>query len=185
MIFDFAGSEKHVAFCDTRGLGVVRLLSDRHYVEQLGAAKLGPDALEITPEGLAHRLGTSRRAVKVALLDQRVVAGIGNIYASEMLHRAGIHPATPCNQLQTDDWVRLHTAMREVLLEAIRLEGSTLRDGAYRNAQGRSGGFQDLHRVYQRDGMQCLQCASGEIARVVLAQRSTFFCPGCQPRRGL
>ena len=146
----------------------------------MGPEKLGPDALEVSAERLRQRLARSRRAVKVALLDQRAVAGVGNLYASEILHRARIHPATPCNRLRPGDWVRVHAQMREVLLHAIELQGSTLSDGTYRTAENEPGGFQAWLRVYQRAGEPCLQCGKGSIVRIVQAQRSSFFCPVCQ-----
>jgi formamidopyrimidine-DNA glycosylase len=116
----------------------------------------------------------------VALLDQRAVAGIGNLYASEILHRARMHPERTCDSLRPAQWRNLHSAMREVLEEAIRSEGSTLSDGTYRVGRNRPGGFQVLHRVYQRAGQRCVQCGKAEIVRTVQAQRSTFFCPWCQ-----
>ena len=113
-------------------------------------------------------------------MDQRAVLGIGNLYASEILHLAGMHPATPCQALRPSQWKRLHAAIGEVLREAIMHEGSTLRDGNYRNAQNEAGGYQDLHRVYQRAGQTCPQCGKTSIVRLIQAQRSTFFCPKCQ-----
>ena len=135
-----------------------------------------------TPEQLRERLGHSRRAIKVALLDQRAVAGIGNLYASEMLHVATFHPAAHCHRLNSEQWTRLHAAMRLVLEEAIRYEGSTLSDGTYRNALNESGGYQVHHRVYDRTEQPCPTCGRGTIQHIVQAQRSTFFCPQCQVR---
>jgi len=181
LIFELSGKRvRQLLFWNRRGLGVVRLVSPRLLVRQLGPHILGPDALDVTPETLSERLGASRRAIKVALLDQRALAGIGNLYASEILHRAGIHPETPCNQLRPARWRKIHAAMQEVLEEAIRHQGSTLSDGTYRIARNRPGSFQVCHRVYQRAGEPCLQCGKAEIVRVVQAQRSTFFCPACQ-----
>ncbi len=162
------------------GLGLVRLLSPDEFERQLGPDKIGPDALDATPEILKQRLGSSRRAIKVALLDQRAVAGVGNLYASEILHRAALHPERSCRTLRSADWKRLHVALEEVLLAAIHYEGSTLGDGTYRNALNESGGYQQHHRVYDREGEVCPTCARGRIARIVQAQRSTFFCARCQ-----
>ena len=186
LIFDLSGRRaRQLLFWNKRGLGVVRLVSPRLFNRQYGPEKLGPDALEISPETLRLRLATSRRAIKVALLDQRALAGIGNLYASEILHRIRVHPEVPCNELSRAAWRKLHAAMREVLEEAIRHQGSTLRDGTYRIARNRPGGYQILHRVYQRAGEPCLQCGKADIVRLVQAQRSTFFCPVCQiSRRG-
>ncbi len=174
------GAARQLLFWDQRGLGVVRLLLPKQLSEELGPDQIGPDALKITPQILKERLGRSCRAIKVALLDQRALAGVGNLYASEILHRAGIHPATPCHKLKPLHWKAIHTAMKKVLSEAIRHQGSTLRDGTYRVAHNEPGNFQLLHRVYQRAGERCLQCGKADIVRIVQAQRSTFFCPACQ-----
>ena len=187
LVFSLSGGRRRqLFFWNLRGLGVVRLLSIRQFALRLGPDRLGPDALEVSPDGLRERLAASRRAIKVALMDQRAVAGIGNLYASEILHRARVHPELCCNQLRVGQWNRLHASMWEVLKEAIEHQGSTLSDGTYRNAQNEAGGFQNLHRVYQRAGEKCLQCAKSRIVRTVQAQRSTFFCPTCQrqKRRG-
>ncbi|MCH2399731.1 MAG: bifunctional DNA-formamidopyrimidine glycosylase/DNA-(apurinic or apyrimidinic site) lyase [Pirellulales bacterium] len=170
-------------YWDRRGLGSVRLLSPRQLEEQFGPHKLGPDALLIEWESLRGRLKQSRRAIKVALLDQRIVAGIGNLYASEILHLAGIHPAQGCHRLTRQQWQAIHAAIGEILHTAIRYEGSTLSDGTYRNALNQSGGYQNEHRVYDRAGDTCPRCAQATIRRIVQAQRSTFFCPHCQSRR--
>jgi formamidopyrimidine-DNA glycosylase len=164
-------------FWDQRGLGVIRLLSPAEFEACYGPEKLGPDALKISAAELRQRLGASRRQVKVALLDQRAVAGIGNIYASEILHLAGIHPELPCNRLRPRQWSRLHVTMQEVLCDAIRHQGSTLGDRTYG-----PGGYQNFHRVYQKTGQTCSGCKGVEIVRIVQAQRSTFFCPKCQKR---
>ena len=95
----------------------------------------------------SRRLGSRRRAIKVALLDQRALASVGNLYASELLHRAGIHPAVPCNRLRPADWPAIHAARQELLREAIELQGSTLADGNY-PAENRPGSFQERHRVW-------------------------------------
>jgi formamidopyrimidine-DNA glycosylase len=137
----------------------------------------------MSAELFRSQLGGSRRAVKVALLDQRAVAGIGNLYASEILHLAGVHPAGRCDRLSRDAWRRIAEATQEVLETAIRFEGSTLGDGTYRNALNQSGGYQNHHRVYDREGKACPRCGSGsEVVRIVQAQRSTFFCGACQRR---
>jgi len=186
LVFELSGRRaRRLLFWNRRGLGAVRLVSPRQFNRDYGPEKLGPDALEISPETLHRRLGGSRRAIKVALLDQRAVAGIGNLYASEILHWAALHPELPCNKLPAAAWEKLHAAMREVLQEAIRQQGSTLRDGTYRIARNRPGSYQLYHRVYQRAGQPCLQCGNGRIVRIVQAQRSTFFCPACQRREGV
>ena len=175
---------KKLLFWDRRGLGSVCLYSAAEFFALFHGEhrKLGPDALEISTDELRTRLRKSRRAVKVALLDQASVAGIGNLYASEILHVAGVHPAAHCDRLKLAQWERIHIALREVLLTAIRYEGSTLADGTYRNALNQSGSYQNHHRVYDRAGVPCGSCGRGTIRRIVQAQRSTFFCAHCQAR---
>lgn len=178
---DGVGSQARFLFWDRRGLGTIRLVDDRGLEAACGAAKLGPDGLVVTGEDLATRLGRSRRAVKAALLDQRAVAGIGNIYASEILHRVAIHPRKGCRRLRRGDWERIAAATRRVLAEAVALEGSSIGDETYRTADSRPGRAQKRHRVYDREGKPCRRCRTA-IERIVLAQRATFFCPNCQAR---
>ncbi len=173
---------RRVIFRDVRGLGVVWLMDELTWRQELGPHKIGPDALEMDAAALRRRLGLRRVAIKVALLDQRSLAGIGNIYASEALHRAKIHPTEPCLRLTPRHWRRLHAAIREVLREAVELQGSTLADGSYGTPANQPGRYQDRHLVYHRHGQRCVQCGKGTIQRIVLAQRSTFFCPRCQRR---
>ncbi|MCE9545384.1 MAG: formamidopyrimidine-DNA glycosylase, partial [Planctomycetia bacterium] len=145
-------------YWDRRGLGSVRLMSPAEYDAAFSDDRLGPDALVATADSLQQRLAESRRAIKVALLDQRAVAGIGNLYAAEILHMAELHPAISCRRLKSDDWHRLAAATRKILKSAIRYEGSTLSDGTYRNALNESGSYQNHHKVYARAGEPCRRC---------------------------
>ncbi len=174
---------KELLYWDRRGLGSIRLLTADEVDIQYGPAKLGPDALQITATQLQQHLKKSSREIKVALLDQRAVAGIGNLYASEILHYAGVHPQTRCNRLTIAQWEAIHQYIGKVLHTAIRYEGSTLSDGTYRNALNKAGGYQNHHRVYAREGEICPACQKTPITRIVQAQRSTFFCKTCQTRR--
>ncbi len=140
---------------------------------------MGPEPLELRPAQLARRLARTTRAVKNALLDQRVVAGLGNIYVDESLFAAGIHPLAPANRLSQEQIARLNRAIKTTLRRALRHRGSSLRD--YVDADGASGGFQKLHRVYDRAGKPCRACDTA-IKRIVLGGRSTHFCPHCQPK---
>lgn len=181
-----AGSRdcSRLMFWDQRGLGTVTWLAAEKIDSVLGPHRIGPDALEISADELRLRLRSSRRAVKVALLDQKIVAGIGNLYASEILHLAGVDPRATCHRLSADQWERIIQSTRAVLQEAIRFEGSTLSDGTYRNALNNPGSYQNHHRVYDRAGTPCPRCQQGEILRIVQTQRSTYYCPKCQQRRG-
>ena len=165
-------------FWDRRGLGTVALLVPDQLAEL--QKKLGPDALEITEELWKQRLAKTSREIKVALLDQALVAGIGNLYASEILHRSGISPLRSAATLTAKQIAKLNEATHHILSEAIHYEGSTLNDGTYRNALNKDGSYQNHHRVYQKAGNRCLRCCKAEIQRIVQAQRATFFCPGCQ-----
>lgn len=162
---------------DVRRLGGFRLQSADEWAqraEQLGPEPLDPD---FGAADLAAGLGNGRAPVKNALLDQRRVAGIGNIYASEALFRARVDPRRACGSLGPDDHRRLHRALRAVLREALRGEGTSLRD--YRLVDGGSGRFQDRLRVYDREALPCPRCGTA-IERIVQAGRSTFFCAACQ-----
>jgi len=185
IVWEFADSDNlpSLWFWDRRGLGTVRLYSPEEYRDALDPPALGPDALEITVEEFAAACARTARAIKPALLDQKLVAGVGNLYASEMLHVARIHPERSANRLNRRQIERLHQAMQDVLAEAIRYEGSTLGDGTYRNALNQDGSYQNAHRVYAKEGERCRTCQRGKVRRIVQTQRSTFFCPICQRGR--
>jgi formamidopyrimidine-DNA glycosylase len=167
-------------FWDRRGLGTVRLFApgelDRHYDRGV----LGPDALEMTVESWQDCCAKTSRAIKIVLLDQRTVAGIGNLYASEILHLSRIHPGRRADRLKPLELSRLNDAVRGVLEEAICDEGSTLSDATYRTALNQNGRYQNKHRVYGRADETCPTCSNSPIRRIVQGQRSTFFCPDCQ-----
>jgi formamidopyrimidine-DNA glycosylase len=116
--------------------------------------------------------------VKALLLDQRVLRGVGNIYADESLFRARLHPARIAENMTQKQLLSLHAAVRKVLAEAIRSRGSSISD--YVDSDGNRGEFQLRHRVYQRDGKPCFRCKS-KIKRMIVAGRSSHFCPRCQP----
>ncbi|MCG8449679.1 MAG: bifunctional DNA-formamidopyrimidine glycosylase/DNA-(apurinic or apyrimidinic site) lyase [Pirellulales bacterium] len=178
------GPLDEILYWDRRGLGNVRLYSKKEFQQRFGPAKLGPDALHITAEQFRQQLGRSQREIKPALLDQRAVAGIGNLYASEILHVAGIHPQRRCARMNRQQWQTLASATNHVLAEAILYEGSTLSDGTYRNALNKQGGYQNQHRVYNRAAQPCPRCKSSQVRRIVQVGRSTFFCANCQKRSG-
>ena len=138
---------------------------------------MGPEPLRTRPQQLARRLARTTRAIKNALLDQSVLAGLGNIYVDESLFAAKIHPMAPANTLAPAQIARLNRAIKATLRRALRHRGSTLRD--YRDAEGLPGDFQSRHRVYDRKGMPCPACRT-PIKRIVLGGRSTHFCPKCQ-----
>lgn len=173
LIVEFEGLEGQMRFRDPRRFGGVWWLGS-----EPADAGMGPEPLGVRPAELARRLARTTRAVKNALLDQRVVAGLGNIYVDESLFAAGIHPLTPANTLTAEQVGRLNRAIKLILRRALRHRGSTLRD--YVDADGAAGGFQKLHRVYDRAGEPCPRCRRA-VERIVLGGRSTHFCPACQP----
>lgn len=167
------GSE--LRFKDPRKFGRVYLVRNLH--ELLG--KLGPEPLEdsFTPAVLQSRLQTHKQAIKKTLLDQTVLAGIGNIYADEALHEARIHPTRPANALTEAELVALHRAIQAVLRLGIAREGASITN--YVKPDGSKGDMQNAVAVFRRTGMGCYRCGR-VIERVVLGGRSTHFCPGCQ-----
>lgn len=162
---------------DVRRLGGFKVLSAEAWRRR--EAELGPEPLEedYRPARLRRELEDRRAPVKNLLLDQRRVAGVGNIYACESLHAASVDPRRPGGDLGGDEIVRLHSALRDVLGRALRQAGTTLRD--YRAPDGRSGRFQASLSVYGREGRPCPRC-DGDVRRIVQAGRSTYFCNGCQ-----
>ena len=143
-------------------------------------AALGPEATEISPERFVAALRKSNRPVKAALLDQSILAGLGNIYTDESLARAGIRPTRRAGGLSAGRLARLHEVIGRVLAEAVAAGGSTLSDAnPFVDADGRTGTFAARHRVYGRYGNPCLTCGS-ELRRTIIAGRTTTYCPRCQ-----
>ncbi|MEE9294966.1 MAG: bifunctional DNA-formamidopyrimidine glycosylase/DNA-(apurinic or apyrimidinic site) lyase [Phycisphaerae bacterium] len=164
-------------FCDPRRFGGVWYLNggDAHNGRRL--SPLGVDALKVRADQFRALLKRNRR-IKALLMDQRIIAGLGNIYCDESLHRARIHPLTCASSLTPGQTALLLHQIRVVLRAAIRLGGSTIMD--YRNADGRPGGFQHKHRVYNRESLPCRTCKT-PIIRIQAAGRSSHLCPRCQP----
>ncbi len=168
------GAGHDLRFNDPRRFGRVWLVEDAHTV----LASLGPEPLDpaFSVAELSTRLARHRRRLKPLLLDQTFVAGIGNIYADEALHRAGLHPLRASHRLSTEETSRLWRALRAALRSGLRHHGASI-DWVYRG-----GGFQNHFRVYGRTGEPCPVCRT-PIRRIVVGQRSTHFCPVCQPFR--
>ena len=175
----FALDDKEVYFHDPRRFGRIWVVKDPAEVPLL--AELGPEPGEaaFTPAYLKERLKKIRRPVKAALLDQRVVAGLGNIYADEALFLAGVRPTRPANELADEEIERLWRAAREVLAEAVAAGGTTLKDKSYRRPDARLGYFQHRLKVYGRENKPCPRCQT-PIERVAIQGRSAHFCPRCQ-----
>lgn len=169
---------RRLYYTDPRKFGRLALISPDALPPAL--AELGPEPLEadFTPDALAARLAGSRRGLKAALLDQRVVAGLGNIYADEALFRARLHPLRPAGSLSADELARLRAGIQGALITGLEHNGTTF--GRYLDLYGDAGGNLDFVAVYQRTGQPCPRCGT-PIARITVAQRGTHFCPHCQP----
>jgi formamidopyrimidine-DNA glycosylase len=172
---------KEVRFVDPRTFGFVAVVSPDEIAES-GLSRVGPDAWETTPsaQDLAKALARRTAPVKALLLDQVIVSGLGNIYADEALHLAGIHPMRPGGEIGPADLERLLAAIQVVLGEAIENGGTSLDDLAYLLPDGRAGENLDRLRVYGRTGLPCPECGT-PVERIVIRGRSSHFCPVCQP----
>jgi formamidopyrimidine-DNA glycosylase len=179
---------RRLVFRDPRRFGLLDLIdldprSDRSEINHIRLKKLGPEPLDrstFTPDSMHSKAKNKRVAVKVFIMDQRNVVGVGNIYASEALFRAKIHPAQPAGQVSLRQWASLIAEIQIILSEAILAGGSTIKD--FRQAGGSEGYFQNTFRVYDREGLPCLNCGK-LIQNEVLGGRSTYWCAKCQRKR--
>ncbi len=177
----FDGGDGFV-FNDPRRFGMVFHASVAHLDQHAAFSHLGPEPLDrqFTPKVLGSALKSRKTAIKVALMDQEMVVGVGNIYASEALFRSGIDPTRPASSLDTSALTRLCAAIKQVLKEAIASGGSTLRN--YRQADGNLGYFQHRFDVYEKAGKPCKGCTcsvakTGGIQKITQGGRSTYYCP--------
>ena len=177
----FRDSGRDLMFSDVRKFAFLRCLTTETPLECPELRRLGPEPLTCASGDFAARLAGRKGRLKSLLLDQEFLAGIGNIYADEILFEARFHPLTPASSLAGRDVARLQAAVSGVLARAIAAGGSSVRN--YRTADGANGLFQNEHHVYGRAGEPCPRCG-GKIRRLVIGGRSSHFCPRCQrPRR--
>jgi formamidopyrimidine-DNA glycosylase len=167
-------SGRELRFVDPRRFGRLQFLD---LSRETSFTAAGMDPLTVTAEEFARLFHGRRTSIKAALLNQKLLSGVGNIYADESLFHAGIRPGRRCEKLTRTELERLRLALRKVLRRAIRLGGSSISD--YVDASGEPGLFQLEHCVYQRAGLPCRRCQT-PIQRIVLAGRGTHFCPKCQ-----
>jgi formamidopyrimidine-DNA glycosylase len=169
---------RELVYRDVRRLGTLLLLDTRGWNRYTAA--IGPEPLEpgFTAERLGEALGRSRQAVKKVIMDQRHLAGVGNIYANEALFAAGIDPSKPAAKLTPGDHRRLHAEIRRILLAAIDSDGTTVRD--YRTGTGEEGNFQLELLVYGREGQPCRRCGTRLAGTHAIDARITVFCHRCQ-----
>ena len=163
------GSGRELRFVDPRRFGRLSVIET--------FSSPGAEPLDITLAGFAKLFRRRRTPIKSALLNQKLLSGVGNIYADEALFRAGVRPRRQAASLRASELVHLRLALKRVLRQAIRLGGSSISD--YVDADGREGSFQLKHRVYGREGEPCLVCKT-PIKRVVIGGRSSHYCPRCQ-----
>lgn len=175
------GNGQVLVYSDVRRLGTISLLDERAW--QTYTARIGPEPLadEFDSRHFIQRLSGTKQAIKKALMDQRRLAGVGNIYANEALFRAGIDPSRPANRLSSDDFRRLYRTVRHVLRQAVRAGGTTIRD--YRNGTGGSGSYQHTLLVYGRGGEPCPRCRTTLATTHAIDGRATTFCWRCQAMR--
>ncbi len=171
------GADKEIRFRDARRFGRLRLCTRAELDAVL--AKLGPDAEQIAPEAFWRAAQGRRGAIKSWLLNQRWLAGVGNIYADEALYAARIHPLARPGRLSRQSLLRLHQAIQKVLRHAVELQGTSFRD--YLDIEGQPGSYQRRLEVYGREGKPCRRCHRA-IRRLTVAGRSSHYCPRCQPR---
>jgi formamidopyrimidine-DNA glycosylase len=176
LVFSFLNHVDQLRFIDPRRFGRV-FWEGGTKGEWVSLSRLGPEPLEILPSEFVARVRSRHRAIKTLLLDQHFLAGVGNIYADESLHRAGIHPRRKSDSLSGKTLSRLHRAVQGVLNEAIEARGSSVR--SYVDSSGSAGRFQHSLRVYGREGEPCPACGV-RIVREIVGGRSSFYCPRCQ-----
>ncbi|WP_288432113.1 bifunctional DNA-formamidopyrimidine glycosylase/DNA-(apurinic or apyrimidinic site) lyase [uncultured Acinetobacter sp.] len=163
---------------DPRRFGCILWLNDEHQKKLIDT--LGPEPLSdaFNADYLYEKLRTKQVGIKIAIMDNHVVVGVGNIYATESLFNQGIHPAQPANTLSSEQIAGLVVEIKRILSHAIQLGGSTLRD--YTNAMGENGYFQQTLLAYGRAGEMCVNCET-TLENIKLGQRASVFCPQCQP----
>jgi formamidopyrimidine-DNA glycosylase len=179
IVFSFRNHSHQLRFTDSRQFGRLWLERNGSGGELSSLADLGPEPLEISAADFVARTRSKGRAIKALLLDQHFLAGVGNIYADEALHRAGIHPQRRAASLREKTLLGLHRALRQILQQAIRRGGTSVR--TYVNSRGEAGAFQKFLKVYGREGSPCMACGTG-IVRQTIGGRGSFFCPRCQRR---
>lgn len=172
------GDGRALHYRDVRRLGTVALMSGERFADYSGG--LGPEPLDpmLTDAAFSVSLRLSRQSIKAALMDQKRLAGVGNIYANEALWRAAIDPSRTADSLQVAEWQALHTAVREVLTESVAARGTSFRD--YRDARGERGSFVEQLAAYGRAGLPCPRCGRRLVGTHAVDGRSTVFCPSCQ-----
>lgn len=170
-------NQKKLIFSDVRCFGTLELIKDWKSHTGLKQLGLDPWSRKMTPVFLKDRFKNRQIPIKTALLDQSVIAGIGNIYASEILFHAGIDPTTPAKTLSPEKLLQVIRSMRHILKQALKYNGTSISD--YRRVDEKQGMFQNFLKVYGKADQNCINCSS-RIIKIIQNQRSTFLCPHCQ-----
>jgi formamidopyrimidine-DNA glycosylase len=179
-ILYFKDENNELRFRDVRKFGFISCIRNLDISCADELKNLGPEPLEINFSPFKKLFQGRKARLKSLLLNQNFIAGIGNIYADEILFQAKLHPFTPASHLNDDDLRRLLKAMRDVLRKAIIHKGSSIR--SFTNDEGKRGKFQNYHQVYGRESLSCFICGE-KIKRLCLGGRSSFFCPRCQKEK--
>lgn len=171
-------SGKSLRFDDMRLFGYIKLVNNKELLLEKGL--LGEDALTINPNEFFNKISQRNVAIKKVLLDQKVLSGVGNIYANEACFKARIHPQKTASSLTKEEASNLLSAIKDVLKKGILSRGATLSDEMYRDAYGERGGYDQYVLIYDRGGNACVRKCGGVVQKIQLGGRGTYFCPVCQ-----
>ena len=180
LIFRFLASKAELRYNDQRKFGKIKVFDTAKEGTVPELKKLGPEALEISSSEFISIFKKRKGRIKSALLNQQIIAGLGNIYADESLFEAKIHPEQKADKLSPKRLKRLHQAIQKILKKAIKAGGSSIEN--YYDISGEIGSFQLQHKVYGREGESCKRCGA-KIRRIKINQRSSYFCLRCQPEK--
>ncbi len=167
-------------FNDQRLFGWMRIDNKAKIAALPFLQSLGPEPFDINDKEFIDRVTKSKRPIKLVLMDQTVISGVGNIYANDSLWEAQMHPNTPAHAISSDRLRKLYTGLIKVLSEGIKYGGATAADAKYIDLHGLGGHYQDHFRTYDRTGLKCLRNDGGIIKKYVLGGRGTYYCPKCQ-----
>jgi len=175
----FLDNDLMLALSDLRKFAKVELWDEKELTQSKEIREIGIDPFspEFTFQEFKKRIKNTKRKIKQVLMDQSLIAGIGNIYSDEILFEAKIHPEKKAHVLKEEELKRIYQSIKKILKKAIELGGESISD--YRRPDGSKGGFDPLRKVYRREGKPCVRCRT-PIKRIKIAQRSSYFCPKCQ-----
>lgn len=177
MVFTFT-DDSRLLYQDMRTFGTFKLYESGEKPEEMSRMGIEPLSEQLTPQNLKERFKGRKTPIKNALLDQSLIAGIGNIYACEILFDINLSPFTPACEVDEGKLAELTVSIRKILELAIENNGTSISD--YRTVEDKTGNFQNMLKVYQKSGTLCVKCNKEQILRTKQAQRSTFYCPHCQ-----